>query len=225
MFAGISVGLAAIYYMLILRNSQRAQQLQLETRQVQLFSQLYGMVSDVNYSKGWADFNYTWEFNDYDDWWKKYGPEANPDAFAYFMMNALQKEGMGVMVKRGLLDVGFISDWISGGIMMDWEKLEPIIREHRIRQSYPHFQEYHEYLYNEVKKYKEQHPELPILFSSLHRNASLIYNGRVIGYQGNRDYLRGHSRVQLLCAHCEECPEEPETTTRDTTSTALHATL
>ncbi len=159
-FAGLSIGIAAIYYTLTLRNTQRAQQLQLETRQVQLFSQLFSMLNDVEYVRRWADFTYLWEYDDYDDWWIKYGPEGNLDAFAYFITNSIQKEGIGVMVKRGLLDVGLISELISGMIMKDWEKLEPIIREYRVRESYPHFQEYHEYLYNEIKKYREEHPEL-----------------------------------------------------------------
>jgi hypothetical protein len=124
-FAGLSIGIAAIYYTLTLRNSQRAQQLQMETRQVQMFSQLFGMMSDMEFAKGWAEFNYLWEYEDYDDWWKKYGPNENPKAFAHFMTTSIQKEGIGVMVKRGLLDVGLVADWVSGMFMTDWEKLEP----------------------------------------------------------------------------------------------------
>lgn len=150
------------YYVLAVRNTQKNQQLQLETRQAQLFSTIYTLASDMAIIKKWADFKFTWEYEDYDDFMKKYGPITNPEAFSYFMLKSLQMEGIGVMVKRGLLNIGFIADWVSGTIVDDWEKLEPIVREYRVRESFPHFQAYHEYLYNEVKKYKDKHPELKI---------------------------------------------------------------
>ena len=40
-FAGLSIGVAAIYYTLTLRNTQRAQQIQIDTRQAQLFMNIY----------------------------------------------------------------------------------------------------------------------------------------------------------------------------------------
>lgn len=158
----LSLTVGVIYYVIILRNTRKNQQIQLETRQAQLFSTIYTLVSDMATSKKWVDFNFTWEYEDYDDFMKKYGPITNPEAFSYFMLKSLQMEGIGVMVKRGLINIGFIADWVSGTIVDDWEKLEPIVREYRLRMSFPHFQEYHEYLYNEVKKYKDKNPELKI---------------------------------------------------------------
>lgn len=158
----LSLAVGVIYYIMTLRNTRKNQQIQLETRQAQLFSTIYTSASDMATIKKWADFKFTWEYEDYDDFMNKYGPITNPEDFSFFMLKSLQMEGIGVMVKRGLLNIGFIADWVSGTIVDDWEKLEPIVREYRVRMSYPHFQAYHEYLYNEVKKYKGEHLELRI---------------------------------------------------------------
>ena len=77
-FAGLSIGLAAIYYMMTLRNSQKAQQLQLETRQAQLFMQIYYTWSSsetINIRKELR----TWTWTDYDDFIQKYGEANNPE--------------------------------------------------------------------------------------------------------------------------------------------------
>jgi hypothetical protein len=155
----LSLTVGVVYYIMTLRNTRKNQQIQLETRQAQLFSTIYSLTYNIDIMKKWVDFS-LWEYEDYDDFMNKYGPITNPEAFTYFMLKSMQMEGIGVMVKRGLLNIGLIADAVSGVIVDDWEKVEPIVREYRVRESFPHFQEYHEYLYNEVKKYKGEHPEL-----------------------------------------------------------------
>ena len=70
-FAGASIGVAALYYTLTLRNTQRAQQLQLETRQAQLFMQAYNRFTEKEFQKSWFEMVIQWEWDDYDDFMAK----------------------------------------------------------------------------------------------------------------------------------------------------------
>jgi hypothetical protein len=67
-------------------------------------------------------------------------------------MNRL--EGLGVMVKRGLIDVNFIYDLMYGSIIMIWEKFLPIVLESR-KNRVPHLYKDVEYLYDEMKRIRD----------------------------------------------------------------------
>jgi hypothetical protein len=48
-FTGLSVSLAAFYYISTLRNAQKTQQIQLETRLAQMFMGIYNQFHSVNF--------------------------------------------------------------------------------------------------------------------------------------------------------------------------------
>jgi hypothetical protein len=153
-FAGISIGVAALYYALNIRHQR-------ETRQTQLFMQIFDRLNDKESRKQFGEFIYVWEWKDFDDFWDKYGPERNIDDWASFNSFNAYYEGIGVMIKRGLIDPMFVDDIMSGEIIRVWEKFEPIAREWRRRQNWPQAFEWNEYLYNEIKAIvTQQHPEL-----------------------------------------------------------------
>jgi len=100
------------------------------------------------------------EWDDPADYWEKYGPENNPEATVSYIQLDTFFEGLGILVKRGLIDPLLVEDLMAGDVMAYWEKMEPIANTIRERYS-PFFSEYVEYLYNEVKAvYEQQHPEL-----------------------------------------------------------------
>jgi len=70
-------------------------------------------------------------------------------------------EGLGLLVRRRLIDPSFVDDLISGIITRYWEKFALITIEQRKRLNYPQLGEWVEYLYNQIKPIvEEQHPEL-----------------------------------------------------------------
>ena len=70
-------------------------------------------------------------------------------------------EGIGVLVFRGLVDIGLVDDLFSSYVIRYWEKYESIELELRERFNVPQSGEWIEYRYDEVKKITlEQHPEL-----------------------------------------------------------------
>jgi hypothetical protein len=167
-FTGLSVSLAAFYYISTLRNAQRNQQLTLraqeqalETRQAQLFMQLYNVFTSTDFQSNYWDIIDNWEFSDFMEFMEKYGSETNLDAFAKRGAVGAYFEGMGVLVNRKLIDVGLVDDLISGLIIRYWEKMQPIMDDAREMMTYPQLGEWIEYLYNEIKPIaEEQHPEL-----------------------------------------------------------------
>jgi hypothetical protein len=160
-FTGLSISLAAFYYINTLRNSKKNQELQLETRQAQLFMQIYDKLTDKEFVKDWTDFVYLQEWDDYNDYIEKYGYRNNLDAWSARIGLSNYFEGIGVLIKRELIDPALVDDLMSSGVMGFWEKWGPIVEEYRKDFDNPQMSEYQEYLYNRIKSIaKEQHPEL-----------------------------------------------------------------
>jgi hypothetical protein len=150
LMTGISLTIAAAYYTLTLRNTQKNQQLQLETRQAQLFTQLYSEFRSADnlrlYGKA---LQMMWD--DFDDFEKKYGLEDWEKRVPYTSMSLFYEE-IGVLLEEELIDINLVIQLIGGTFRWFWEKFEPIVLEHRVRQRYPQYFDKMEYLYNEIKK-------------------------------------------------------------------------
>jgi hypothetical protein len=145
-FTGLSISLAAFYYIGTLRNANRMRELTiesqenaLETRQAQLFIQLFNRFND-------ADF-----FNKFDESvkrseWREYEQERETIGLvaAFF-------EGIGVLVEQKLVNINLVSRLMSTNIMIFWESVEPVIREFRDRTHNPYAWEYVEWLYDNIK--------------------------------------------------------------------------
>ena len=150
-----------------MRNAQKTRELALraqeyagETRQAQLFMQIYSTWSSSEIIKIRRELE-TWVWTDYDDWVKKYGKTNNPAAFSSFQKLAAWYEGIGVLIKRKLIDPTFVDDLMSGATLWGWETFGSIVREHRVRDNKPYYYEFWEYLYDEVSAIAhKQHPEL-----------------------------------------------------------------
>jgi hypothetical protein len=156
---GLLVGI--FYYVLTLRNQQKNQQLALETRQAQLFMNIYDRrlnnphFDDVVHrieSLRWKDWDEYQALFDYSN------PETRDNHLAMStMMNFYQ--GVGVLVKLNLVDIRLISYLMSGSTRAFWEKVESIVEEAREQWYGPDFLVETEYLYHELVKYMEEHPE------------------------------------------------------------------
>jgi hypothetical protein len=152
---GLGLIASILYYTMTLRNANKTQKQQLETRQAQLFMPLHSTYYSDEYLKAWAEIM-KWEYKDYDDYMSKYGGEANPDAYLMYRKVFGYLEGTGVLVKRGLIDPYFVDDLMSGMIVSYWDKFKPIILERRRRLNWPQVGEQIEYLYNQIKPIAEK---------------------------------------------------------------------
>jgi hypothetical protein len=86
---------------------------------------------------------------------KKYGPETNVEAFSQWDSLETYIKGVGVLVKRKLIDPDLVRDLMGTSIILHWEKFGSVIKEIR-RSHWPHAYEWYEDLYNEMKKREQQ---------------------------------------------------------------------
>jgi hypothetical protein len=156
-FTGLSVSLAAFYYIMTLRNTQKNQQLQLETRQAQLLMQIYSRFDTPEKSKAFTDI-FAWEFIDFEDYLTKYDPSNNPEEEYKLTGLVIFFEGIGTMVKEGLIDIHQVATLIGGAAVRFWNIFDPIKDEIREYMNYPRWASETEYLYYELLKYQETHP-------------------------------------------------------------------
>jgi hypothetical protein len=166
MVAATGVLVAAVFYVLNMRISQKnqelslkAQQQTLETRQAQMFMNIYDKNSSIEFSKAWEKVVFTpWStFEEYSKLWED--PEFNDAA----MLVVNTYEGIGVLVKEGLLDIKFIALLMSGKVRGYFEKINPILDDGRRSMGYSRWASETEYLYDELMRYLQKHPELDAL--------------------------------------------------------------
>ena len=120
--------------------------------------------------KQFSDITNVWEWKDYDDFNEKYGPNNNPEDYASFLVLITYFEGVGVLVKRGLINADFVDDLLSGLIIRLWEKYETYIISLREIRQWPQFAEYVEYLYNEMIRIRAKKGHLEILTTDIYVN-------------------------------------------------------
>jgi hypothetical protein len=92
------------------------------------------------------------DWEDAEDWTKKYGRKANLEAYSKWMYIMRDYGLAGIYLQEGAdPDLLFKLYPLSAVIPM-WEQFEPIIMAMRERLNDPHMWEPFEYLYNEAKK-------------------------------------------------------------------------
>ena len=81
------------YYVMTVRSqqknqeiSQKNQELTLETRQAQLFMNIFNNFSSKGYQKDLENI-LAWEYDNYEDFFAKYGADVNPDDHSIFDHN------------------------------------------------------------------------------------------------------------------------------------------
>jgi hypothetical protein len=96
------------------------------------------------------------EFKDYDDFVNRYGKLHSEEPVQTAVLAVLNYlEGIGVLVRKKLVDADSVYDFWTGDIPTIWEKLEPIVEGERRKWNYPVALNA-EYLYNEMKKREQR---------------------------------------------------------------------
>ena len=61
-------------------------------------------------------------------------------------------EGIGLLVKKGLIDINMVGELMSSPLFWVWEKVEELVITVRKITGRPQIYEWFEYLYNEIQK-------------------------------------------------------------------------
>lgn len=119
MIAATGVTIAAIYYIMILRNT-------IKTRQAQLLMGLYETYRSPEFRKQMQEmFNLEW--TNFEDFWEKYGSQANPDVWANWLSFAGFFNGIGVLLRRKLIDIDLVEELLSNITFVSWDRVGPIL--------------------------------------------------------------------------------------------------
>jgi hypothetical protein len=149
---GLSITASIIYYANVLSNSNKTQKMQLETRQAQLFMNIYNTWSTKQYHRDREQLLYVWEFTDFDDFYKKYGVDVNPDDHAIWDMFSTHFGGIAVLIRRGLIDSEMVYDLMYESIIWFWEKYGTIFLRLRELSGNPKTWKDLELMYHEMKR-------------------------------------------------------------------------
>jgi len=134
-------------------NSIYASRLGHKSRQIRLISQLSRYTQEEFQKQEYQLFALEWD--DYDDFEKKYGSDFNLDQFSkrYAIWSEYNK--MGFLLKTGLVDVDTLLGFLGGQLplLWLWHKYESIIREQRRRYKQPDLFVWWEHAANEIQRY------------------------------------------------------------------------
>ncbi len=150
----ISVPVGVFYHIMTLRNTRKNQDMQLETRQAQLFMQVYQEMSSPEFYRIYNELLHM-EWEDWDDYYRKYGSDNNPEAFAVRNSLHYRLNGVGLLVKADLIDVDRVYDLMRTTILWQWNKWEDIILKARELYNVPSYMEGFEFIAEEMVKESE----------------------------------------------------------------------
>ena len=151
----VSVPVGVLYHILTLNNTRKNQHMQLETRQAQLFMGLYQTFRSPEFVRNWDHVMWRFDYKNWEDAAEKLHPVNNPEERTIWFSVALFFEGIGVLVKRGLIDISLVDDLLGTMVKQTWEKIGPVEVESRVRFNSPRGFEDFEYLYDEVVRFSE----------------------------------------------------------------------
>jgi len=143
--AGVLVGV--VYYILDMRHQTRVRDTDLAIRMNPWMA-----VSGADLTEVIAEV-WSLEFKDYNDFIKKYGPFTlrKPEQRAIQML-LNYFEGVGLLLKRNLMDISFAWDLWGNSYFLVWEKLKPLVEGLRKQYGMAEAWGFFEYLYNEMNK-------------------------------------------------------------------------
>lgn len=131
--------------------------MQLETRQASFFMQIYNRMLDREFMEVWHKVQ-GYDYSDPGEALRRYDREVDSEERVNVDLIAQWYEGLGVLVKEGLLDIHLVAVMFPLTVINGWNALGPLIREMQGDGSSrgSNF----EYLYDELMRYLEEHPEL-----------------------------------------------------------------
>jgi len=155
LLTGLTVSIASIYYMLTLRYTRRNQDLQLETRQAQLFTQLSHTPIQAEWNTTYFEV-LNWEWEDYGDFEMKYGSDNNIQGAGKRLAIWNYFDLIGKLLREGLLNLDLVYTLNTDAALFQWTKWKDVIEEHRKRYYTSDFMTDWEYLCSELMKRKEE---------------------------------------------------------------------
>ena len=126
-----------------------------KTRQTDLVMRLDATFGSKEFQEAWVE-TLRMEFKDYEDYLRKYGATSGKPAYVSVNMVANFFEGLGILLRRKLIDIALVDDLFSSDVIITWHKMKPIVEGWRKQFNRPQMSEWFEYLCNEMQKREQQ---------------------------------------------------------------------
>ena len=158
MVAATGVLVAAVFYILNLRVSQRNQELMLKSQEQNLETRRIGVIDSITSriidSDGTRDYMelLRYEWKDYEDFERKYGSENNLEAATRRYTHWNSYNEIGWMLRKGIVEADDLYDAGVIGSIFVWAKYKPVIEEIRRRYFGQGYLRDFEYLAGEIVK-------------------------------------------------------------------------
>ena len=152
---GIGLTASIVYYANILRNANKTQEMQLETRNAKFFMQFVMEMSSSEFLNFWI-IMLQWEWTDYDDFERKYGSVNQPELFGPRYHVWKMFDVLGWLVESGVVGIEDVNALMSQSLLWSWTKFESIIREWRRLYNMPDAFIYWERLNQKVLEYRRE---------------------------------------------------------------------
>ena len=162
--AGISIIIGVMNSILSNRKADQQRQTEIETRQAELFMQMYRDWCAPEFRRAMQTMVEEHSWTDIEDFRRKYGSNVDPEGYLdIYTRQAVFYEGIGVLVEKGLIDIDLVDRLIRNTTLLFWEKVGPVFLEDRKTQRVKN-PDMHpvwdstEYLYNMMKQRVQQAP-------------------------------------------------------------------
>ena len=151
--ASVGVFAAAVYYILQIRHQGRM-------RHLDLFMRLYSTWGSADMLDAHRRFMVI-KVENYDSFIKSHGPVTDSSQ----IYSDIDRVGwfynlMGFLVKEKIVDIELVDELLGYWVIKNWETIKPLVngwrKQYDISESYRWF----EYLYNEMRKRKQQHVKI-----------------------------------------------------------------
>ena len=142
--AAVGVIVGVVFAVLELRNLVKA-------RQTDLVIRLYTHMDSLEFLKAFHKIFWMPEFKNYDDFAEEFSGNRYIVSFVCLFF-----DGIGVLLRRKLIDISLVDDLLGNSTKQIWEKIRTPMMEVRKRGIDPRAYENFEYLYNEMKKREKQ---------------------------------------------------------------------
>jgi hypothetical protein len=140
------------------KKEQETRERELETRQAQMFMNIHQAL----YSPWFEEQEFILlnsKLKNFEDWNKL---QKNKELWTAFGSMHAYYEGIGILVKDGLLDIRLVAQNMSGALRWFWESHRDMVFEARKELKWPRLMIEVEYLYNALNEYAAKHPEFQV---------------------------------------------------------------
>jgi hypothetical protein len=103
------------YYVMTVRNQSKA-------RQAQLLMNLYESYRSTESRRQSLEIQ-SWEWKDPNEFFEKYSQYVNPDAWALWEAKASFFNGIGILLKRNLIDIELLDELLTSSVNRHWNIL------------------------------------------------------------------------------------------------------